>query len=703
MPELRQELRLERGADTLTGAPTWLVIDPVANRYIQIDETAYQLLSIWAPGRSTAEIAARALDRFGVIVEDKEIGEFASFLATSNLTIEPARDGWRSFADAASKREHGWLMWAVHNYLFIKLPLLKPQTFLDRTLPSTAIFFTRGFWTAIAVTGLVGLYLVSRQWETFTTTFMNFISWEGAAAYGLTLIAVKSLHELGHAYTAARFGCRVPSMGVCFMVLMPVLYTDVTDAWRLRSRRQRMIIDAAGMTVELGLACVATALWAFLPDGPVRGVAFSVATVGWILSLAVNLNPLMRFDGYYLLSDFLGIDNLQFRSFAFGRWRMREILFGLGAPPPEALPKRTATILVVYAWLVWLYRLVLFTGIALLVYHMTFKVLGVVLFLIEIVYFVARPMSTEFTAWWAARVAIRQRNRTWISAGIAGVLVLLMTVPWSTRIDVPAVIEAAEMTRLYPTRPAEVVSIHVTQGQLVAAGAPIVTLTSRELAHELQLTDKKIALVELRLARRGSDAEDRSKSLSLERELQSLRTKRSGLAAEQGELTVRAPHAGEVAELNLEVQPGRHITRAEPIALIRSRDRVMARGYLAEHDLARLGHKSPGRFAFDNPMLARQPVTLKSVAGAASASIEIAELASQHGGHIAVRPQSDGRNARRLVPTAASYLATFEVDPAGETSEKSERGIIQLTGSPQSFLARAWRQTLKVLVRESGV
>ncbi len=483
MPELRQELRLERGADTLTGAPTWLVIDPVANRYIQIDETAYQLLSIWAPGRSTAEIAARALDRFGVIVEDKEIGEFASFLATSNLTIEPARDGWRSFADAASKREHGWLMWAVHNYLFIKLPLLKPQTFLDRTLPSTAIFFTRGFWTAIAATGLVGLYLVSRQWETFTTTFMNFISWEGAAAYGLTLIAVKSLHELGHAYTAARYGCRVPSMGVCFMVLMPVLYTDVTDAWRLRSRRQRMIIDAAGMTVELGLACVATALWAFLPDGPVRGVAFSVATVGWILSLAVNLNPLMRFDGYYLLSDFLGIDNLQFRSFAFGRWRMREILFGLGAPPPEALPKRTATILVVYAWLVWLYRLVLFTGIALLVYHMTFKVLGVVLFLIEIVYFVARPMSTEFTAWWAARVAIRQRNRTWISAGIAGVLVLLMTVPWSTRIDVPAVIEAAEMTRLYPTRPAEVVSIHVAQGQLVAAGAPIVTLTSRELAH----------------------------------------------------------------------------------------------------------------------------------------------------------------------------------------------------------------------------
>lgn len=703
LPELRQELRLERGADTLNGAPTWLVIDPVANRYIQIDETAYQLLSIWAEGRTAAALAVLAQERFAITVSDKEIGDLAIFLGSSNLTAEPARDGWRYFADAARKREHGWLMWAVHNYLFIKLPLVKPQAFLDRTLPLTAVFFTRGFWAAIAGTGLVGLYLVSRQWETFTTTFMNFLSWEGAVTYGLTLILVKCLHELGHAYTATRFGCRVPSMGVCFMVLMPALYTDVTDAWRLRSRRQRMTIDGAGMLVELGLACIATVAWAFLPDGPLRGVAFSVATVGWIMSLAVNLNPLMRFDGYYLFSDLIGIDNLQSRAFEFGRWRMREILFGLGVRPPEALPRRTVSILVVYAWTVWLYRLVLFTGIAIMVYYLTFKVLGVVLFLIEIIYFVARPIAHELKAWWSAGTEIKRSRRTFVTAGAVAAVMLLAIVPWSTRIDVPAVIEAAEMTRLYPTRPAEVVSVHVTQGQLVAAGEPIVTVTSRDLTQDVLLTDKKIALIEMRLARRGSDAADRGQSLSLERELQALRTRRAGLATEQRELTLRAPHAGKVAELNLEVQPGRHITRGEAIALIRSPERVIARGYLAEHDLARLSDKSTGRFAFDNPTLAREPVTLKAVAGAASASIEILELASQHGGHIAVRPQADGHGPRRLIPTAASYLATFEMETSGVAPEKSERGIIQLTGAPESFLARAWRQTLKVLVRESGV
>ena len=165
-------------------------------------------------------------------------------------------------------------------------------------------------------------------------------SFEGAVYFTLSLILLKAAHELGHALTASRFGCYVPNMGVAFMLMMPLLYTDVTDSWRLSSRRQRLLIGVAGIAVELALACFATFLWVFLPDGSARGIAFMVATTGWVLSLAFNLNPCLKFDGYYLLADLIGVDNLQPRAFALGRWKLRQILFAPTLEPPELLSRR---------------------------------------------------------------------------------------------------------------------------------------------------------------------------------------------------------------------------------------------------------------------------------------------------------------------------------------------------------------------------
>ncbi len=201
---------------------------------------------------------------------------------------------------------------------------------------------------------------------------------------------MKAIHELGHALMATRYGVKVPSMGVALMVLAPFLYSDVSDAWRLASRRQRLAIDWAGILAELMLASVALTAWVFLPDGMLKTIAFVTATTSLVMSLVLNLNPFMRFDGYYILADWTGIPNLQTRAIVVGRWLMREVLFGLGAQPPEPFSRRALVILALYAYAIWIYRFFLFLGIALLVYHATFKVLGIILFLIEIGWFIAR-------------------------------------------------------------------------------------------------------------------------------------------------------------------------------------------------------------------------------------------------------------------------------------------------------------------------
>ena len=138
----------------------------------------------------------------------------------------------------------------------------------------------------------------------------------------------------------------------------------------------------------------------FLPDGPLRTGVFVLATTSLIMGLLLNLNPFMRFDGYHILSDAVGVPNLQTRAMAVGRWLLREILFGVGAPCPEPGPRSAVLAFAFYAWAIWIYRLVLFLGIALLVYHFAFKALGIVLFLIEIVWFILCPSSRNGRRWW---------------------------------------------------------------------------------------------------------------------------------------------------------------------------------------------------------------------------------------------------------------------------------------------------------------
>jgi len=175
--------------------------------------------------------------------------------------------------------------------------------------------FKRNTWVFIFIIGLIGLFFTARQWDQFTTTFMHFFTLEGFIFYAITLTLIKALHELGHAYTARHFGVRVPIIGVAFLVMFPILYTDTTDAWRLTDKRKRLLIDSGGIIVELSIAAISLFLWSFLPDGPARSAAFFAATTSWVLSLMVNLNPCMRFDGYYLLGDLFGIQNMQARGF----------------------------------------------------------------------------------------------------------------------------------------------------------------------------------------------------------------------------------------------------------------------------------------------------------------------------------------------------------------------------------------------------
>ena len=696
LPKLRQELRLFEGPVTNKGEPCWLIYDPVRHRYFRITQQVFEVLSLWR-GTDVAELKRAANKSLKRKLHDREITDLVKFLHTNNLTEDPASGDGKDYADQIAATKKSLWKTAIHSYLFFRIPLLRPDKFLKATMPAVEILYTRIALSIITLLSLVGIYLASRQWEEFKATFLDFLSLEGAAYYALSLVFVKTLHELGHAYTATRHGVRVNTMGVAFMVMMPLLFTDVTDAWRLKSRRKKLAIDSAGMGVELILAGLATFLWAFLPDGHLRSIAFVLATTSWILSLLVNLNPFMRFDGYYILADGWGIPNLQPRAFAMARWWLREKLFGLGHKPPEVFAQFTHSMLILYAIGTWIYRLILFLGIALLVYHFFFKALGIFLFVVEILWFIILPVWREFMEWWNMRQELVKTKRSRVTVAVLAGLTLLAFVPWSGTVAFQAVVAAERETQIFSLRPAYVRMTHIFDDRQIKKGDVMVELASPDLDFEVTQTERQIALLEARRARIAGDQKDRLYSNVISSELAAQRQKLAGLKREQDLLTIRAPFSGTIKDVDNDISAGQWLDHNTPIARVIAPGSLEAKGYVDENDIWRLEPSNSATFIPEDPMMARQTARLVEISKAGVHNLDVPYLSSVYGGEVASE-----RNAyNEIVPRSGQYLVRLTLKEA--SWKRAVRGTIHLIGKPESYASAVWRRVLQVLVRESGI
>jgi putative peptide zinc metalloprotease protein len=700
LPLLREDLVLSEGPLSTSGEVTWRIYDPLRHRFIAIDAPTRRALELWPAHETAASLSKGLAEQMGQPFNTGDVDGLVAFLRQHGLLQDATEGDWRRRWAAEQAQRHGVVMRLVHNYLFFRVPLFAPEKFLRASGPLVAPLFWRWVQLSIAAIGIVGLFLVSRQWDSFITDARALLTGAGLAQFGATLFFVKILHEFGHAYTAVRHGCRVPVIGVAFMMMAPVLYTDVTDAWRLKDWRHRLAIDSAGVAVELGIACFATLIWVFLPEGSARHMAFLLATTSWTMSIAVNLNPFMRFDGYYIASDLVGVENLQSRAFDLGLWKLRELLFNLRRPSPETeLPNARVRLLIAYAWGIWCYRLVLFTGIAVTVYAYFFKALGICLFLFEIGYFIAKPLTAELLEWWRMRRDVLRSTRTLLSVTLSILTVLFVAVPWSTDVQAPAVLEAAETARIYAPRSAQVRDVTASRDQTVKTGDVLVRLESPDLENERRLVLSRLTAVELRLARASADKDDRDDRQVLSSTRISLVAKLAGIDRERGELVVRAPINGTICELDPAIHKGRWIGVHDQLALVCGTAALSVSGYLREADLWRVTTGAGARFIPEMPLASSVDAVLTRVSLASALQIDTVELVVPNGGSIEV--QSDGRPGK-LTPTAAHYLVTLDARSSDTRPSTRMRGIVHIQGQAESFIAAAWRHILKVLIRESA-
>jgi putative peptide zinc metalloprotease protein len=588
-----------------------------------------------------------------------------------------------------------WHEQLIHKYLFFRIPLWNPQGFLNKTGPAISAWLKPSLFKIIACIGLVGLYFAVRQWDSFISTFLYFFTPQGFVFYGLTLVVLKIFHELGHAYAARHFGARVPVIGLAFLVMFPILYTDTTDAWRVQDKRARTLINGAGIIVELCIAAIFLFLWAFLPDGIFRSIAFFAATTSWVMSLFVNLNPWMRFDGYYLISDILGVENLQKRGFEVGRWVMRNILFGLNEPLSETYPRKAIFGMTAYAWSTWIYRFFLFLGIAILVHHIFPKAIGIVLFVIEIAIFIAMPIWRETKHWWSQRMSILSHTRGRATLAVTTLALMAFVLPWPSTVSAPALIRPANDTQLFPPIGAQVQNIHVSNGQHVQAGDILVTLESSALVHAKNIAVLELDIAQARWTQRAASLQDRQQVDLLRDELDQKREALKSVTRELDRLTLRAPHRGVISDMPDSLRIGMHVQIPSPLLRVSDPTDVELIALPSERQADRLARGTGFVFISDQAGQTKRQGRLAQLSPTADIYVTEPVLTVLGGGPIAVIEDDQGRAVADIPVFKVSGTLTDEV------LLREERGVVRIEATPRSAARTVWNSAAGILLRET--
>ncbi|HEX7968850.1 MAG TPA: site-2 protease family protein [Stellaceae bacterium] len=698
LPPLREELALYPGPRALDGSPTWTLHDPARNQFFRIGWPEFEILSRWDAGNPVT-LVERIRGETTLDLESDDVGDVARFLMGHNLTRSSDAQGTASLlAKAARLRQH-WAMWLLKNYLFLRIPLVRPDRWLGAAYPWIRWVFTAAFRLAVLLVAMLSLYLVARRWDEYLDTFSYLFSIEGAVYFALTLTLLKVVHELGHAFTAKRYGCRVPSMGVAFLVLWPVLYTDVTESWKLASRGQRLAVGVAGVMTELTCAVFATFAWSFLPDGPMRSAAFLVSTTTWVSTLLINLSPFMRFDGYFVFSDWLEMPNLHTRAFALARWWLRERLLALGDPAPEELPPGRRRFVIAFAFCTWFYRLSLFLGIAALVYHFTIKLLGIGLAAVEVGYFIVRPVWVEAAALWQLRGRLRPGRRPLLSAGAALLLLLALFVPWRSAVEAPALFRSAHEEKVFaPEQGTRIAAISLREGATVAKGDLLIELESPDLTFKMEQAQTDIAVLQWQIQTQGVAPDLLARSRVAEHEYEAAYAQYRTYADAAARLHVTSPLAGRVVDVADDLRPGLWVAPKTRLLSVVDVGQGEIDAYVYESDLHRIAVGNAATFYPDSGFLSALKARVTAIDRANTRVLPEAYLASRFGGAIPVRETRQGE----LVPERAVYRIVLEPEHATDAPPRVLRGRLVIKGSTESLAARAWRSVLAVLVRESG-
>ncbi len=561
---LRRRPDLTACQQRFQGRVSWIVKEPLGLRYFRFKEEEYFLLRQLDGRTSLAEIQDRFERRFQPQkIKLEELQHFVASLHRRGLVVSDAPGQGEQLRKRRDERRRRERVGTLVNLLSIRFRGIDPERILGAIYPFVRWMFSPVVVLACLALVSSALLLVMVEFDVFLARlprFHEFFSPANLFWLLLALGATKVVHEFGHGLTCRHFGGECHEMGVMLLVLTPCLYCNVSDSWMLPNKWHRAAIGAAGMYVELVLASIATFLWWFSEPGLLNNLCLSVMFVCSVRTLVFNANPLLRYDGYYILSDVLEIPNLRQKAGQVLSGMLGRVCLGLRPPVDPFLPARHQALFVLYAVTSAVYRWVVLLGV-LWFLDQVFKpyrlqVIGQMIAMTAIVGLVAVPIVKVVQFFWVpGRI---ERVNKFRALGTLAVIVLagigVATAPLPYHILCPVEVRLFEATPVYVEVAGRLESLHVEPGQQVQASpqsAPVLArlvnadVDAAVIALEGRLAQAKAHLASLELQRNSNE--------KLGVQLAPAREAVAAVAAElaearkdQARLVIRAPQSGTI-------------------------------------------------------------------------------------------------------------------------------------------------------------
>ena len=556
---LRPQVQVHRQA--VRGERWFVLHDPVANAFFRVRRSSWAVLGRFDGERTIGDLWREAIERDPEEAPgQQELVQLLAQLHAAGLLIADVPEDTRRVFERQRKRSRRELTGRLLGIMFARFPLVNPDPWLKRALPLVGWVFSKFGFALWLVLLALGAYHLIDQWPALADQSQGVLAPGNLPLLYLSLVGLALLHESGHAFACRRYGGQVPTLGVMLLIFTPLPYVDVTSSWSFRQRRHRLLVGAAGMMTELAVAAVAAVLWARTGPGLVNSLAFNVMFLASVSTLLFNLNPLLRFDGYYLLCDAAGLPNLQPRAQRQLRYLWEKHVLGLPRPDAPAQDRQEAVLLTAYGIAAAIYRVFLCAGIILFVAG-RFLLVGLVMAVFCLVVWGLLPTAKGIHYLVTSPALDRRRERAWTGAAAAiGLpLLLLGLVPVPRGLVVAGVVEAEPHSLVVAEAAGVVVEVLAPEGARVEAGQPLLRLENAELLAERAAAVARRAEAAARL--RAALRADASRMDAARRHLEAVEKQAAYVEQQVAALVVRARHAGEWVAPGLAQRPGMLVPR----------------------------------------------------------------------------------------------------------------------------------------------
>ena len=565
-PRLRPHVQISR--QRYRGRRWHVVHDPTSNQFYRLNPIAYDFVMLLDGRRTVEESWKASLGKFGddAPTQNEVIQLISQLYSSDLLSVDTTPETEQLLTRGRDRLKKRMAAQAI-GIMYFKLRIMNPDRVLTALEPIFRPLINRVGLVLWALLVGYAAYSITEagKWHAFWSQVDNYFDPNN---YGLILAAyviTKLWHELGHGIICKRFGGQVPEFGVMLLVLIPSPFVDASACWAFPSKWKRMAVGAGGMLFEWVLASIAALVWVHSDRGTTQQLAFNIMFTSSVATVLFNANPLMRFDGYYMLADLLEVPNLAQRSNRMLQYYFQKYVYRLrNLTPPSSLPGEAA-ILTVYGILSGAYRIFLFFSITLYILGKAFAV-GLVLAAWTAAAWFLIPAG-KFIHWLASSPQHHDKRARSIAVSLAmvgAVLVLVGWIPMPDRRRGIGVVESQTQAGVFFKADGFVVACHKRIGEHVEAGEPILTLENPELVQQRlsMLADISDMEVQERLAMQNS--EPAGAQIARER-LAVVREQLAEVQKRLDDLVVRSPSTGVVVTRNPEQMLGSYVRRGEPL------------------------------------------------------------------------------------------------------------------------------------------